>query len=207
MASTTELLATVTTGPILEAVLIPLTKQGKLRVTYNWLYSALNCDPNDDSDFVWVLDKLDDTHVSLSPRDPYAGRKLYTSIRDDWDWYAEVQAAHSGDWITAVGRDEILAITGADLLTISLQGFNGQYVAVDSQLSVHDWHSGFRLRSVGTNDYNARTFFMGVTRLIQPALHVPLRHELTDADIGTALASAGIMPATDTVSWLQSALT
>ncbi|MGI8666827.1 MAG: hypothetical protein ACR2N4_12465 [Jatrophihabitans sp.] len=206
MASVTELLTAATAGPVLEAVLIPLTKQGKLRVTYNWLYSALNCDPNDGSDFVWVLDKLDDVHVSLSPKDPYAGRRLYASIRDDWDWFAQVQAPHSADWITAVGRDEILTISGADLLTISLQGFNGQYVAVNSQLSVHDWHSGFRLQSVGTQDYNARTFFLGITQLIQPAVHVPLRHELTNTDIGNALASAGITPGTDTVSWLQSAL-
>lgn len=207
MASVTEVLAAATAGPVLEAVMIPLTNQGKLRVTYNWLYSALNCDPNDGSDFVWVLNKLNDTQVSLSPRDPYAGRRLYASIRDDWSWYAQVQAPFSADWITAVGRDEILGITGADLLTISLTGFNGQYLAVNSQLSVHDGHSGFRLQSVGTDNYNARTFFLGVTRLIQPAVHVPLRHELTSTVIETALASAGISPGSDTVSWLQSALT
>jgi hypothetical protein len=207
MASATEALAAATTGPVLEAVMIPLTNQGKLRVTYNWLYSALNCDPGDSSDFYWVLSKLDDTHVSLSPRDPYAGRRLYASVRDDWDWYVQVQAPHSADWITAVGRDEILGISGADLLTISLTGFNGQYVAVNSQLSVHDWHNGFRLQSVGTSDYNARTFFLGVTKLIQPAVTVPLRHELTSSHIENALAAAGVAPEAETVSWLQSALT
>lgn len=206
MASVTEALAAASTGPVLEAVMIPLTNQGKLRVTYNWLYSALNCDPGDSSDFCWLLSKLDDTHVSLSPRDPYAGRRLYASIRDDWSWYAQVQAPFSADWITAVGRDEILGITGADLLTVSLTGFNGQYLAVNSQLSVHDGHSGFRLQSVGTGDYNARTFFLGVTKLIQSAVAVPLRHELTSTQIETALASAGIEPEPDTVSWLQAAL-
>lgn len=207
MASATELLAAADAGPVLEAVMVPLTNQGKLRVTYNWLYSALNCDPNDGSDFVWVLNKLDDTHVSLAPRDHYViGCPLYASIRDDWSWYAQVQAPFSADWITAVGRDEILGITGADLLTISLQGFNGQYLAVNNQLSVHDGHSGFRLQSIGTDNYNARTFFLGVTRLVQPALAVPLRHELTGTAIETALASAGIAPEADTVSWLQTAL-
>lgn len=205
MASLSEIMSTAANGPLLEAVLIPLTNQGKLRVTYNWLYSALNCDPNDQSDFVWVLNKLDDTHVSMSPKVPYAGRTLYTSVRDDWSWYLQVQAPFSADWITAVGRNEQLAINGADLLIISLQGWNNQYVAVNSQLSQHDNHSGYRLQSIGSSDSNARSFFVGITQ-VQPGLHVPMRSELTEEHVTQALVAAGLPSGADTVSWLLKAV-
>jgi hypothetical protein len=207
MPSVTEVMAAASAGPLLEGVLIPLTNQGKLRVTYDWLYSSLNCDPGDSSDFVWILSKLDDTHVSLSPRDQHAGRTLYASVRDDLNWYVQVQAPYSADWITGVGRDEGLAITGADLLTISLQGFNSQYIAVNTQLSQHGGHNGYRLQSIGTGDYNARTFFVGISRVLQEGVEAPLRSELTEADIGKVLASAGVEPDVGTMAWLKAALT
>lgn len=179
-------------GPVLRGVLIPLSGQGKVRVTYNWLYSALNCDPQDATDFEWVLTKLDDQHVSLSPRDRYWGMTLYASVRDDWNWYLGVQAAHSADWITRVGRDEILGITGADLLTICLTGFNGQYVAVNREPSDHGGHRGYRLQSLGASEPNARTFFVGVTEVLQEGLALPLRSELTDHEVHQALIRAGV---------------
>lgn len=177
-------------GDVAEAVLIPLSQQGKLRVTYNWLYSALNCDPNDNSDFVWVLTKLDAQHVSLSPRDQYRGMRLYASVRDDWSWFVQVQAPHSADWIRAVGRNEIMAVEGSDLLTISLRGWNNQYITVNSARSDHDGHSGYRLQSIDGGDRNARTFFLGITTLLQPQLALPHRSELTPDRIETALGAA-----------------
>ncbi len=177
-------------GDVAAAVLVPLSGQGQLRVTYNWLYSALNCDPLDDSDFVWLLSKVDEHHISLSPRDGYAGKRLFSSVRDDWDWYVQVQAPYSADWITAVGRNEILLVEGDDLLTISLLGWNSEYLTVDSGISAHDDHSGYRLRSVSGGDHKAETFFLGITELLQPGLDLPLRSELSVQQIGAALGPA-----------------
>jgi hypothetical protein len=177
-------------GDIAAAVLVPLSGQGKLRVTYNWLYSALNCDPMDDSDFVWLLSKVDEHHISLSPRDAYAGKHLYSSVRDDWDWYVQVQAPYSADWITAVGRNETLLVEGDDLLTVSLRGWNAEYLTVDAGIAAHDDHSGYRLRSVSDGDHKAETFFLGITELLQPGLHLPLRSELSAQQIGAALGPA-----------------
>lgn len=185
-----EALATAAVGDVAEAVLIPLSKQGKLRVTYNWLYSALNCDPNDGSDFVWRLTKLDADHLALSPRDPYRGMQLYASVRDDWSWYVQVQAPYSADWITAIGRNEIIAVQGSDLLTISLQGWNGQYLSVNTTITGHDDHAGFKLQSQNPVDANSRTFFLGVTALLQPNLGLPLRTELDPNTIQTLLGAA-----------------
>jgi len=48
-------IAAADAGPALTAELFPLSGTGKVRVTYNWLYSALNVDPNDSSPFPWVF--------------------------------------------------------------------------------------------------------------------------------------------------------
>lgn len=190
-AALADVLRAAAAGNVAEGVLIPLSRQGKLRVTYDWLYSALNCDPADDSDFIWVLTKLDERHVLLSPRDQHAGKTLYSSVRDDWDWFTQVQAPYSADWITAAGRDEIMTVEGRDLLTLSLRGWNGQYITVNSTVSAHDGHSGYRLQSMTGGDVNARVFFLGVTRLYQPGLDLPLRSALTPKLIKSALGPAG----------------
>lgn len=154
-----------------------------------------------------MLTKVDDAHVAISPRDQHMGRTLYASVRDDLDWYVQVQAPYSADWITAVGRDEVLTITGADLLTISLQGFNDRYLAVDAELSSHGGHGGFRVQGNGAGDYDARTFFVGVSRVLQAGVEALLRSELTETDITKALAASGADPDADTVAWLTAALT
>jgi hypothetical protein len=192
IASPSRALATAQAGPLLEAELIPLTNQGKLRVTYNWLYSALNCDPGDDSAFRWRLAKTDDTHVSLSPADQYRGMTLYASVRDDWSWYVQVQAPRSADWIRAVGRNEILGFESQDLLIASFTGWNQQYVAVDPGLSPHDGHSGYRLRSVGTSNPKARLWFLAVTSVLQAGLNVRLARELSEDDLRASLSARGV---------------
>lgn len=177
-------------GDVAEGVLIPLSGQGKLRITYNWLYSALNCDPTDNSDFVWILTKRDQQQVVLSPRDRYVGSTLYASVRDDWDWFVQVQAPHSAYWITGADRDEIMTVEGQDLLTLSLRGWNDQYITVNGARSDHDRHWGFRLQSI-TGDYpKSRVFFLGVTRLCQPGLGLPLRSALTPQTIKSVLGPA-----------------
>jgi hypothetical protein len=193
-------------GPLLEAEITPLTNQGRLRITYNWLYSALNCDSNDTSPFLWTLSKLDETHVTLSPKDGFAGMQLYASVRDDWSWYVQVQAPGSADWITAVGRDETLTLDGGPLLVVGLQGFNDQYLAVDPELSVHDGHSGYRVRSVGSENPQARLWFLGVSTVLQEGFAIPTRGELTELTIREALRASGLDPSDEDVRRLLDAL-
>jgi hypothetical protein len=206
-ASFLSAVAAAATGPLLDAEMIPLNNKGKLRVTYNWLYSALNCDPRDDSRFVWVLSKVDETHISLSPKEQYRNMKLYASVRDDWSWYVQVQAPHSADWIRAVGRNEILTLESSGLLTASLKGWNSQYVAVDANISPHDNHSGYRLRSIGTDDVKARSWFLGVTQTLQAGLRLPLWHELTQKDIRRELLACGLAAENEDVSRIQARFT
>jgi hypothetical protein len=169
------LLATsVTSGPFLEAEIISVTGKGKLRVTYNWLYSALNCDPNDNSTFVWVFNKLDDTHISIYPRDKYQGKTLYASVRDDWDWHVQVQAPHSADWITAVGRDEILGFQIHDLSIASFVGFNNKFVSIDNVMDQHDGHNAYRLKSTGDAFGQNEKWFIGIQSTAKPASTINL---------------------------------
>ncbi len=209
--SLSETLKQAQTGPLLEAEMIPLTNQGKVRITYNWLYSALNCDPNDNSTFKWAIKKLDDSHVALSPKDGFAGRTLYASVRDDWNWYVEVQAAHSADWITAIGRDETIEIVGRDLLMVSFKGFNGQYIAVDSDISTHvdsygHSHSGYRLRSIGTSNVKARPFFLGVSNTLQAGLKVPLKQDVTATHLRQVIKDSGLSLSDAEINSLQNSL-
>lgn len=184
------------TGPVFDAELISLTDKGRLRVTYNWLYSALNCDPSDDSDFEWTFSKRDDGHIALSPKNPYRNMTLYASVRDDNANYLQVQAPYSADWIRAVGRDEILGLRSYGLLIVSLAGFNGQDLAVDSGISSHGGHAGYRVRSIGNAEVKARTWFLAIRRSLQTRLALPSAGELTPAELRRSLALAAV-PATD----------
>lgn len=192
MVPLVQTLAAAQTGPVFEAELIPFTNQGKLRVTYNWLYSALNCDPNDGTAFAWIFSKLDDTRVTISPKYGYGGRTLYASVRDDNGWYLQVQAPYSADWITGAGRDEFLTITGEDLLIITLKGFNGEDIAVDGGISDHGGHAGYRLRSIGSDNLKSRLWFAAIDRSLQAGLAVTTRSEVTEADIQNSLAACEI---------------
>lgn len=202
LTSARDLLTVAQDGPLMEAEILPLTGQGKLRVTYDWLYSALNCDPSDSSSFVWRISRVDAEHIALSPRDPHQGMTLYASVRDDWDWYVEVQAAHSADWIRAIGRDETIGFETKDLLIVALKGFNDQYIAVDSQISDHAPHAGFRLRSAGTENPKARLWFLAVRATLQPGFTAPLSTQLTEADVARAYAAAGIAPESNEITQL-----
>jgi hypothetical protein len=201
--------AAAAAGPLLEAEMVPLNNKGSLRIYYEWLYSALNCDPGNSSRFIWVLNKIDENRISLSPKEPYRNMKLYASVRDDWSWYVQVQAPRSADWIRAVGRNEILNLESqSGLLIISLKGWNGQYVAVDADISTHqdafgNMHSGYRLRSVGTGDLKARSWFLGVSQILQAGLQLPLHHELTQEDIRRELRAYGLAAEDEDVSRLH----
>lgn len=191
--SFSSVLSTADDGPLVQAELYPLISTvGRLRVTYNWQYSALNCDPNDDSTFVWTISKLDATHVALSPRDGYAGMTVYASVRDDWSWFVQVQAPNSADWITAVGGDETIAMSGQGLNIVSLAGFNDEDIAVNADPTSDDDHTGYRLQSVGSADPHASMWFLGIVGTLQDGLPFRLKRDLTDADIGSSFAESGL---------------
>lgn len=154
-------------GPFMHAEILSLTGRGKLRVTCNWLYSSLNCDPNDNSTFEWQFNKIDDQHVSLSPVSSCITRTIYASVRDDIDYYVQVQAPYSADWITAVGRDEIIGFKMHDLLIAQFNGFNGLYLALNDNADSHGAHSGYRVRSVGTVFDQKAQWFIGIKNSLQ----------------------------------------
>lgn len=199
------MIAAAATGPLLQTELIPLSNQGKLRIYYNWLYSSLNCDPNNGSAFGWIINKLDATHVSLSPApaNTYNGMTLYASVRDDINWFLQVQAPYSADWITAVGGDETIEMDSLGELMVRFKGFNGQDIAVNGQTSDHDGYSGYRLQSLGASDPKTFTWFMSVTQILQPGLQVPLGSAVTEADIRQAYAACGLEASDDDVARMR----
>lgn len=178
-------------GAVLEGELVPVVGRGKVRVTYDWLYSALNCDPADASPFGWVIYKTGRDAVALSPRVPYRGLRLYASVRPDWFDFVQVQAPHSADWITAVGADEAVRMSELGFLTVNLRGRNGRYLAVDAAPTRHHGHAGYKLQSTATSPGPATNMFVAVTRVLQRGLAVPLAASLDQAVIRAALAARG----------------
>jgi hypothetical protein len=148
----------------MQAELVSLSSKGKLRVTYNWLYSALNCDPNDNSTFLWNINSLGGNNVSLSPQAGYRNMTLYASVRDDCGWQVEVQAPYSADWIRAVGRDEIIGMQTHDLGILGFKGFNASSIAVDASTTTHNdsngnSHTGYVLHSLSKDPTSKDTLW------------------------------------------------
>ena len=163
-----ELLLAAKTGPFMQAEIVSLTGKGKLRVTCNWLYSSLNCDPNDSSVFLWQFNKIDDQHISLSPINSCINKAIYVSVRDDIGYILQVQAPYSADWITAVGRDEIIGFKLQGTFIAQFTGFNGKFVALNDNAESHDNHSGFRVRSVGDTFNQNAQWFVAIRKSLQP---------------------------------------
>lgn len=180
------------TGPVLTAELIPLTGWGKVRVTYNWLYSALNCDPNDTSPFAWVLHKMSNGMVVFSPQQQYNGMTLYASVRPDLSYYVQVQAPFSACWITAVGADEEMSLVELGLFTVEMHGVNGRWVEVDSTISSYEGHSGHQLQGAESPDDLSKRFFLAVQQNLQERVSLPLFSSLTPADISAELVQVGV---------------
>jgi|GEM_PF-3122438 len=188
-----------TNGPFMQAEIISLTGHGKLRVTCNWLYSSLNCDPNDNSTFLWQFNKIDDQHISLSPITSCIGKTIYASVRDDIGYLLQVQAPYSADWITAVGRDEIIGFTMHDLSIGQFNGFNGAMIALSDTPDQHDNHTGYRLRSNG-NVYNKNAqWFIAIKTAMQPHIQYTVQ-PLTLETMHGLVAVAGLDINSDTVS-------
>jgi hypothetical protein len=156
---------------LLQAEIFSVTGHGKLRVTYNWLYSALNCDPNDNSTFLWNFYDMGNGHVAISPQNGYNNMKLFASVRDDWNWYVQVQAPHSADWITAAQRDEVIGLQMLDLGLAKLTGFNNQWIGVLDQPDGGNIrtngkdtgsHTGYRVQSLYTSPVKETIWFIKI---------------------------------------------
>jgi hypothetical protein len=168
--SLSRLFSASATGPFMQAEIVSLTGKGKLRVTCNWLYSSLNCTPEDNSPFVWQFSKVDDQHISLSPVNSCIHQPTYTSVRDDYDWYLQMQAPYSADWITAVQRDEIIGFTLHDLFIGQFNGFNGSYIALNDLPDSQGGHSGYRLRSIGSSFNKNAQWFISIKSSLQQGI-------------------------------------
>lgn len=204
-------LGTAATGAVLQAQLFPVSGAGQVRVTYNWLYSALNCDPNDTSTFAWVFTKLSGNAVALSPAAQYSGMTLYASVRPDHSYYVEVQAPYSADWITAVGGDETLTMNDLGFLTVNFQGVNGQYVAVNPGPTTHDdangnSHTGYLLQSNAPAPGQSTNMLVAVTQVLQAGIEVPLAANLSPTDIAIALTEQGVTNATTVAASIHAAI-
>ena len=168
--SVNDLLKAADVGSFMQAEIVSLSGLGKLRVTCNWLYSSLNCDPDDTSTFLWQFNKVDNQHISLSPVTSCIGPRIFASVRDDINNQVQVQAPYSADWIKAVGRDEIFGFTLHDLSIAQLNGFNQAYIAVNNFKDSHGSHSGYRVTSNGKDFDRYSQWFIDGTKSIQPAI-------------------------------------
>lgn len=197
--SLSELFRCAATGPFMQAEIASATGLGKLRVTCNWLYSALNCDPSDASPFVWEFSKLDDQHISLSPAASCIGQTLYASVRDDYNWLLQVQAPFSADWITAARRDETIGFALHGLLTAELRGFNGAYITLNGTPDSQGGHAGYRLASTGSSFGQNAQWIIAIKNCLQSHIEFSppaITRELLEQQ----LRNSGISPSGRTIS-------
>jgi hypothetical protein len=192
------------TGPVAEGDLISLRHNARLRVTYNWLYSALNVDPNDGSPFPWILDKFNKTNVSLSPKNSSQGRPLYASVRSNIGDRVQVEAPQfpgqgslinePTEWVTTVARDETFVMVPLGFLLVRFIGENGRLLNVDEGITAQDDHAGYLVKSSGSLPANQEsyTWFFAVRSVLQPNLQIQPVDHLTQSDIRNAFVSAGL---------------
>jgi len=183
-------------GSVFETTFTPLSNLGNVAVTYNWLYSALNAAPGYGDNNIWVVNKLSESEVSLSPKYGWSGMTLYASVRDDWYWNVQCQAPHSADWITAVGRNETIGFEPGQLTVASFKGWNGAYLALQSAWICHgsrpgDDHCGRRITSNGGGLDNNTRWHMGIQAVTQSKLDLPVAADLTSEDYEAILRAHG----------------
>jgi hypothetical protein len=192
--SVAAVMAAADAGPVLAAEIFPLSGAGKVRVTYNWLYSALNVDPNDSSPFVWVFRKMPDGSVALSPRTQVDGLTVFVSLYpdDSLRFVAQVQwpEPDSGypEWNTS---PEEMTLTGLDLLTVELMGANGSYLGVDGSITRHGNHAGYLILSNAGTPGPSSKFFVAVQQNLQAKAQAPLFASRSEADLRSELERHG----------------
>lgn len=162
-----ELLQAAENGPFMTAEIYSLTALGNVRVSCNWLYSSLNIEPGNGAEFLWQFNKIDDGHVALSPASSCINQTIFASVRDDIGYYLQVQAPYSADWIRAVGRDETIGLKMHDFTIAELTGFNGSLFTLDSAISSHQNHSGYRIRSIGTTFSKESQWYLKIKETLQ----------------------------------------
>jgi hypothetical protein len=184
-------------GPFLRAQLTSEAGRRPLRVTYNWLYSALNCTPSETTPFFWDFIKTADGSLALSPSDHYGGRTLYASVRPDWGYNVQVQAPGSADWITAIGADEKLSAQATGILGAAFKGLNGSYIAVNETADDQEGHSGYRLRSLMNQLIDDCTFRISNATVLQEGMEFLEGYSLTEEDIRAAAEAYGVSGLSD----------
>lgn len=176
-------------GDFLKATISASNGKGPLIIHYNWLYSALNCGPGGATDFVWTFAKTKEGKLTLSPQ---TKKRLYASVRDDWEWYVQVQAPRSADWITAAGKDEFLEIEGTGLLSFVLKGFNGKYIAINQSETTHDNISGYKVQSENSIAVEDCEFQIGNPTVLQEGLKFLASYTPSAEDIEAIANAYGI---------------
>ncbi len=157
--------ARASTGTSFQAQIYSVKGGNNVRVRCNWRYSELTIDPDNDSEFIWNITKINDTHVSLSPHNSCISSTIYASVRDDYDWSLLTQAPNSANWITAVDRNETLEMHIGDLMISTFKGFNGKLLQKDDNITSQEGHKGYRLRSAGNNESDNTTWFLSVQNI------------------------------------------
>lgn len=190
-------IAAADAGPALTAELFPLSGVGKVRVTYNWQFSALNVDPNDSSPFAWVFQKMPDGSVALSPQGGYEGLPVFAlTYQDDSSLGYAVQVQVPGVdggppfWNTWPAG---MTMTGLDLLTVELLDSNvsGSYIGVDGSITSQGGHAGYLiLADVATPDLSSK-FFVAVQQNLQAEAQAPLFSSLSPAEVSAELERQG----------------
>jgi|TARA_B110001469_G_scaffold101980_1_gene99879 hypothetical protein len=170
--SLSELLKSCDTGPFMQAQIFSLTGLGNLRVQCNWLYSALNVDPGTTGEFLWSFNKIDDNHISLSPpTGTCISKPLFASARDDNQYFMQVQAPFSADWITSAQRDETFYFEIHDLNMAVFKGFNGSYFQVDNAETSHGNWKAYRIRSIGNTVDKNTQWYIKIKKSIQEGVN------------------------------------
>jgi hypothetical protein len=192
VADTPTIARSADVGVFLSAEIIhPI--RGRLRASPGWLETALYCDPEDSTPFIWQLEKVANGAIALGTTEIPGHPTLYASVRDDDEWLLQLQAPESLDWITQAQRDEEFAVVGQDLLFCTIRGFNGRSLAVDGILTSISPRSGYRVRSVGTSITRSALWF------VTPG-HDDAQEVLREERIGVASS-----PATTSLDSLASA--
>lgn len=189
-------IAAADAGPALTAELFPLSGAGKVRVTYNWLFSALNVDPNDSSPFAWVFQKMPDGSVALSPQGGYEGLTVFAFTYPDDNMRFAAQVGVPGVdggppfWNTSPAG---MTLTGLGLLTVELLDSNvsGSYLGADGPITSQDGHAGYLVLADVATPGPSSKFFVAVQQNLQAGVQAPLFSSLSPAEVSAELERQG----------------
>lgn len=186
-----ELFASAKPGLFLRGELLSLAGRGKLRVTYNWVNSSLNCDPNDDSTFLWNFIKTPSGQLLLSPSEPYNGYRLYANVNGESELGLHLQDDKS-NWNTTVTRNGAFDVLGTGLFSIALRAYNDKYVELRYIPISDGQHTGFRLHAIGSNLSERAVFTVTNLTLIEPELQPLESYTVQEEDIRAVLNAYGL---------------